>query len=231
MYNTSYFKAGSEKEVIDFMHQHPFVTLTGCDVNLHPVATHIPVLIEEREGKMFLLAHIRKQTDHHKAFLNNPNVLAIFSGAHAYISASWYVDKQQASTWNYQAVHASGILRFLGEEALHNILHRLTAFFESDPNSPSLKEHLSTEYVDHLIKAIIAFEIEVTEIAHVFKLNETGTRKVIGILLVSFRKAILKHNKWHRLWKKIINYEMEDVPAVIANGVWCLKKKYTTNGF
>ncbi|MCW3110891.1 MAG: hypothetical protein JWQ09_5397, partial [Segetibacter sp.] len=99
------------------MHHHPFVVLTGCDAKNHPVATHVPVLLEEREDKLFLLGHIMKQTDHHKALMQNPNVLAIFSSAHTYVSASWYKDQQQASTWNYQAVHAKGKLQFLNEEA------------------------------------------------------------------------------------------------------------------
>lgn len=177
MYNIPYFKANNEKEVIDFMHQHPFVVLTGCDANNHPVATHVPVLIEERNGKLFLQAHIMRLTDHHKAFMQNPDVLAIFSGAHTYVSASWYKDPQQAATWNYQAVHAKGKLRFLDDDALLDILHKLTAHFENNPSSPSLVEHLPTEYVNRLMKAIVAFEIEITEIAHVFKLSQNRDKE------------------------------------------------------
>lgn len=172
MYSTPYFKAKDENEVINFMHQHPFITLAGVDANNKPVATHVPILIEEREGKLFLLGHIRKQTDHYKAFFENSNVLAIFTTAHAYVSASWYKEQKQASTWNYQAVHASGRLTFLNEESLLNILKRITAHFENNPSSPSLVEHLAPEYLNKLMKAIIAFEIEVTEIGHVFKLSQ-----------------------------------------------------------
>src|SRR3954462_5856417 len=104
MYNISYFKAKDQKEVIDFMHHHPFITLTGVNAQNQPVATHIPVLMEERQNKLFLLGHMMKQTDHHKAFIQNSNVLAIFSASHTYVSASWYKDQKQASTWNYQVV-------------------------------------------------------------------------------------------------------------------------------
>ena len=172
MYSTPYFKAKDEKEVIGFMHQHPFITLTGVDANNKPVATHVPILIEEREEKLFLLGHIRRQTDHYKAFFQHPNVLAIFTAGHAYVSASWYKEPKQASTWNYQAVHASGCLAFLDEESLLNILQRTTAHFENNPSSPSLVERLDPGYVNRLMKAIIAFEIEVTEIGHVFKLSQ-----------------------------------------------------------
>lgn len=177
MYNTHYFKAGDEREVIDFMHHHPFAIITGVDSNSHPVATHVPVLIEERADKLFLLAHIAKQTDHYKALFQNPDVLVIFSGAHAYISASWYTDVKQVSTWNYQAVHAKGKLRFLDENGLLNLLQRLTAHFENNPLSPSLVENLPGDYVNRLTKAIVAFEIEVTEIDHIFKLSQNRDKE------------------------------------------------------
>lgn len=177
MYNLPYFKADDEKDVIEFMHQHSFIALCGSDSDCKPVATHIPVLIEQREEKLFLVGHIMKQTDHHKAFAQNKNVLAIFSGPHAYVSASWYIDKQQASTWNYTTVHAKGELAFLDENALLEVLTKTTAKFENNNNSPSLVEHLSTEYVQRLMKAIIAFEIEVTAIDHVFKLSQNRDKE------------------------------------------------------
>jgi transcriptional regulator len=172
MYSTPYSTTNNEREVIEFMCQQPFVVITGVDKHHHPVATHVPVIVEERDGKLFLLAHIKKQTDHYKAFMLNPDVLVIFSGAHSYISASWYKDQQQVSTWNYQAVHAKGKLRFLDDDALLDILQRLTRHFENDPASPALVENLPVEYVSHLSKAIVAFEVEVSEVGHVFKLSQ-----------------------------------------------------------
>lgn len=189
MYNLPYFKAKGQKEVVDFMHQHPFIVLTGVDADHHPVATHVPVLIEERQGKLFLLAHIMKQTDHHRAFLANPSVLAVFSGPHAYISASWYKDQRQASTWNYQAVHVKGNLQFLGEDALLEILQRLTAHFENIPSSPSLVQHLPPDYVKRLIKAIVAFEIEVTNVDHIFKLSQNRDEESYSNIVHELRKG------------------------------------------
>ena len=53
-----------------------------------------------------------KKQDHTNAFLKNPDALVVFSGAHTYVSASWYENKQIASTWNYQSVQASGMIHF-----------------------------------------------------------------------------------------------------------------------
>lgn len=177
MYNVPYFKASDNEEVIKFMHQHPFIILCGVDANNQPVATHVPVLIEERDNKIFLLAHVMRKQTHTKAFGHNASVLAIFSGAHTYVSASWYSNPQTAATWNYQAVHAKGFLRFLDDDGLHQLLTGLTEKFENDPHSPSLMQHMDEAYVKNMMKAIIAFEIEITSIEHVFKLSQNKDEK------------------------------------------------------
>jgi len=177
MYNIPYFKASDQKDVIAFMHAHPFVILCGVDKNGRPEATHVPVLFEERDNKLFLLAHVMKKQSHSKAFEENPNVLAIFYGPHSYVSASWYENEKTASTWNYQAVHAHGILRFLDEAGLLNILTKLTEKFENNPHSPSLVQKLDKDYVEKMMQAIIAFEIEITQVEHVFKLSQNRNEK------------------------------------------------------
>jgi transcriptional regulator len=130
-----------------------------------------------------------KQTDHHKAFEKNKNVLVVFSGAHAYVSASLYENKQQASTWNYQAVHVKGELNFLDEEELLLMLKELTAHYENNETSPSLYKHLPSDYVNRLSKAIVAFEIKVTSIDHVFKLSQNKDEKSYQNIMDAFNKG------------------------------------------
>jgi transcriptional regulator len=177
MYNIPYFKAENYQEVLAFMHAHPFIVLCGCDTDNSPVATHIPVLIEERNEKIFLQAHIMRKQKHTIAFQQNPNVLAIFSTVHTYVSASWYEKKDVASTWNYQAVHAKGILQWKTENFLYALLTKLTRKFEHDTDSPSLVSRMNEDYVNELMKAIVAFEIEITSIEHVFKLSQNRDEK------------------------------------------------------
>ncbi len=177
MYKLSYFKENNAAVVIDFMKQHPFAMLIGVDAENKPVATQVPVLLKERDGVMYLQAHIMRQTDHHKAFENNKNVLVVFSGAHTYVSASVYENKQQASTWNYMSVHAKGELNFLNDEQLLNMLHELTSHFENNDASPASYKNLSEDYVQRLSKAIVAFEIKVDSLENVFKLSQNKDEK------------------------------------------------------
>ena len=178
MYNLPYYKENNKEVVLQFIHQHPFAFLTGCSVKGEPVATQIPVFIEEREEKLFLTGHIMRQTDHHKAFEENPNVLAVFTGPHTYVRATWYGNPHQASTWNYMSVHVRGLLKFLDEKGLINLLRKTTLHFENgNSQSSTVFDNLSKDYVDKLIKAIVAFKIEVKNIDNIFKLSQNRDKK------------------------------------------------------
>lgn len=178
MYNLPYFKEKDQHVVLDFIHQHPFAFIAGCDENNKPVATQIPVFIEERNGKLFLSGHIMKQTDHHKAFEKNPHVLCVFTGHHSYVSASWYSNPNQASTWNYMSVHVKGTLRFLDEQALIEVLKNTSLHFENyNSESPTTFDNLPAEYTSRLMKAIVAFEVEVEAIDNVFKLSQNRDKE------------------------------------------------------
>jgi transcriptional regulator len=178
MYDLPYFKENDKELVLAFMRQHPFIFLTGVDDNNRPVATQVPVFLDEKDGKMFLTGHIMKNTDHHKAFQVNPNVLAVFTGPHIYVSATWYDDPHQASTWNYMSVHAKGIITFGNPDDLIAILKRLTLFYENNnAASTTVFDNLPSEYTGRLMKAIVAFEIEITSIDNVFKLSQNRNEK------------------------------------------------------
>ena len=171
MYSLQYFKEKDESVIKEFIRQYSFATLIA-NADPYPAATQIPLLVEEREGRLFLKGHIMRQTDHHKALEKNQNVLCVFTGPHAYVSASWYTAPQVASTWNYMTVQITGTLTFLGEEDLLKILQETTEHYEQNSESPASYHHLPKEYIDRLAKAIVGFEIEVQTMEHVFKLSQ-----------------------------------------------------------
>lgn len=176
MYDIPYFKTENPGEVMAYMKAHPFAIICGVDSEHKPVATQVPILFSEREGKLFLQGHFMKKQDHTNAFYNNPDALVLFTGAHTYVSASWYTDQKTASTWNYQSVQASGILRFQEEDFLLQLLTRLTEQYEH-PGSPSLVQEMDGAYVKKMMQAIVAFEIEVISVRHIFKLSQNRDKQ------------------------------------------------------
>ena len=179
MYNYAHYKETDREKLIEFMSQHPFAMLVGCDKNLRPAFTQVPVLIEERNGRLFITGHMAKKSDHEKAFEENPQVLVVFTGAHTYVSGTWYAgNPQQASTWNYIAIHARGEIKWMDESGLIAFLRKLSLHFENNNSTSStIYDNLPVEYREKLVKAIIGFEIEVTELENVHKLSQNRDEK------------------------------------------------------
>lgn len=186
MYKLKYFTEEDNEKVIAFMEENSFALITGMG-DEYPVATQVPLDIKIENDKIFLTGHIMKNTDHHKAFLKNENVLAIFSGPHCHVSASWYPNPVQASTWNYMTVHAKGKIRFGDEAQTKKIVEGLTNKYEK-PDSPAAFSKLSNEYVDRLVKAIIAFTIKVETLDNVFKLSQNHDEETRQSIIEHLRK-------------------------------------------
>jgi transcriptional regulator len=76
------------------------------------------------------------------------------------------------------SVHAKGTIRFGNKEDLIAILKRLTLHYENNNTaSTTVFDNLTSEYTEPLLKAIVAFEVEVVSIDNVFKLSQNRNEK------------------------------------------------------
>lgn len=189
MYNLPYHKALDEADVRSFIAQYPFAFLTGCDAEHRPVATQVPVFLEEMEGRKVLRGHIMKHTDHHKAFMQNAHVLVVFTGKHTYVSGTWYSNPHIPSTWNYMSVHVKGRIRILGDEALEDVLRLTSLHFEGyNAASPTTFDHVPEDFKRRVMNMIVAFEVEIEEMDTVFKLSQDRDWESYQNIMVQLRK-------------------------------------------
>lgn len=173
MYDLPYHKEPDKQIIKDFISKYPFALLTGCDPLGRPVATQVPAFLEERDGHTFVSGHIMKNTDHHKAFLENADVLMVFTGSNIYVSGSWYRNPHTPSTWNYMSVHVRGTLRFFEGPALEDVIRKTSLYFEDQDNeSPTVYDNLPPQLTKRLLRMIVGFEISVSHIDAVFKLSQ-----------------------------------------------------------
>jgi transcriptional regulator len=173
MYNLPRHKENDKLVINEFIGQYPFAFLTGCDIENRPIATQVPLFIENKDGRKILRGHIMKDTDHHKAFSHNENVLAVFTGKHTYVSGTWYSNPNTASTWNYMSVHVKGIVRFLNSDELVDILRMTSLYFEGkNQQSTTVFDNLPLAFKQKALGLIVGFEIEINEIDTVFKLSQ-----------------------------------------------------------
>jgi transcriptional regulator len=178
MYNFSYFKEKDKQTILNFIEENPFAFMTGSFQSGRQVATQIPVLLEERNGELFLQGHIMRNTDHHKAFVENPNALLVFTGPSCYVSASWYSNPQIGSTWNYMSVHVAGHVNFMTNDELIEFMRKLTLKFEKgNTQSLTFYDNLPEQFLSKMMPAIVGFEIKAEKIENVFKLSQNRDEK------------------------------------------------------
>jgi transcriptional regulator len=157
----------------EMMRQNNFATLVTNHNNL-PFATHIPLYLNPEKGEFgALIGHVARANPQWQSFADNSEVLTIFHGAHAYVSPSWYEEEQSVPTWNYIAVHAYGTLRMLDtHDEMHGMLKTLVDYHESGFEKSWQMENLPEDYVTNLMKAIVGFEITITNLEGKYKLSQ-----------------------------------------------------------
>jgi transcriptional regulator len=137
------------------------------------VASHIPFLVERRVWELYLLGHLARPNAQVEDLSNGGEVLAIFSGPHAYISPSWYAGGPSVPTWNYVDVHAYGTIRLIEDgDWLRRLLHRLSDRHEAGSPARWRMQDLPERYLQGMLKGIIGLEIAVARLEGKYKLSQ-----------------------------------------------------------
>lgn len=174
MYIPDLYKNENQTEIEKLIHENGFAILVN-QTNGKLWATHIPLLLENKNEKQFLVGHVSKLNPQAESFKTNDDVLAIFSGSHSYISSSWY-DHENVPTWNYLAVHVYGKLKLHSYEESIEALKRLVDKYEAKSKNPVRVENLSEKTMREA-RGIVSFEIEITAIESVKKLSQNRDDK------------------------------------------------------
>ncbi|MCB0697268.1 MAG: FMN-binding negative transcriptional regulator, partial [Chitinophagaceae bacterium] len=174
MYGPKHYTETDREKILEFIATHPFATLIVNDKE-RSYATQIPVMLDERDNTLYLQGHVSRHTDHYPILADSTEVLLMFTGAHCYVSAGWYAERGQASTWNYMTVQARGSIHLFDEHESLELLKELTHYYEDGQDHPELLENMPEEYVAANVKAIAGFEITVTSLDATFKLSQNRT--------------------------------------------------------
>lgn len=174
MYIPEIYLNENQAEIEQFIHENGFGILVN-QTKGKLWATHIPLLLENKNDQQILVGHISKLNPQADSFKTNDDVLAIFSGAHSYISSSWY-DHENVPTWNYLAVHVYGKVKLHSYEQSVEALKSLVDNYELKSKNPVKVENLSEKTMREA-RGIVSFEIEITRIESVKKLSQNRDNK------------------------------------------------------
>ena len=186
MYTPDIYKNENQEEIKKFLEENSFGILIN-QTNGKLWATHIPLELDTNEnGKTILFGHISKDNLQWKGFVENDQILAVFSGPHSYISSSWY-DHENVPTWNYIAVHLYGNIKIIEEEAAINVLKKQVDKYEKNSKNPIRIEDLSKKTMLQT-RGIVAFEIEITEIQATRKMSQNRDEKNYQNIITELEK-------------------------------------------
>ena len=165
MYVPKHFSVEGREALNTLIRANPFGLLVG-ELEGSPFATHLPFLLDGDR----LLSHFARGNPHWKPIDGQTEMLAVFSGPHAYVSPRWYESKQAVPTWNYAAVHVYGapcVIEDAGE--VRGLLERLVREYEGDAWSLDGQD---ADFTDRMSRGIVAFEMPIERIEGKFKLSQ-----------------------------------------------------------
>lgn len=174
MYIPKHFEQKDTERLLAFMQEYNFAILVSQH-DQRPLATHLPFVIE-REGEEILLYSHMAKANHQWKNLVEQEVMVIFSEPHAYISPTLYERKQNVPTWNFIAVHAYGKIELYpsDEEKLFVLKKQMQTY---EPTYINQFNSLDEKYVNGLLKGIVAFKINVTELQGKEKLSQNKSER------------------------------------------------------
>jgi transcriptional regulator len=168
-----------------FIEQNSFGLLVS-QVDGQPFASHLPLLLNRRAGPYgCLIGHLARANPQWREAAGQ-QVLAVFSGPHAYISPRWYEAELVVPTWNYVAVHAYGSFAIVDDrDALTDILHQFVRVYEQSMPQPWALTG-PEEFVRRMVAQVVGFHIPIERLEGKWKLNQNQPAerrtKVIRVL-------------------------------------------------
>ncbi len=183
MYTPKYFAETDLLELDRLVEWNAFASLITT-VDGQPYVSHIPVLYERNDNEIIFRGHWAKPNPQWKGGLD---ALLIIHGPNAYISPSWYPDKEEKArvpTWNYAIAHIHGQLEITNEvNDLAAIVSDLTELNETMVGSDWEFEPETREDHRKQLSGIVGFQLVAKQISMKFKLSqnhpETNIESVI----------------------------------------------------
>ncbi len=141
-----------------------------------------------------LLGHMARANPQWRSFgelaAAGHQALVAFSGAHAYISPNWYGAGPAVPTWNYQAVHAYGIPRIIHDRAsARQLVGALVARHESGFEAPWSADSQEADYLDKMVRGIVAFEVPVVRLEIKAKLSQNRSAEDRAGVIVGLERS------------------------------------------
>ena len=163
------FRTTPRTRNIAFARARGFGTL-AINASDGPLLSHVPFLINDDATALDL--HLVRSNPICR--MTPTQAVISVTGPNAYVSPDWYAAEDQVPTWNYVAVHLRGTLESLPHEAMHDMLIRQSAAYESQlaDKVPWTMDKMSEGAAERMMRMILPFRMTITAVDGTWKLNQ-----------------------------------------------------------
>lgn len=142
-----------------------------------PSATYLPIMWRDDT----VIAHFARANPHWREIEPESPALLIITGPDAYVTPAWYAAKAEhgkvVPTWNYSAVHLSGLARIHEDpEWLRMAVEELTDEHEHSREEPWHVSDAPSTYIEGQLRGIVGVELLVTNVEGKMKLSQNRSR-------------------------------------------------------
>ncbi|MCS3842656.1 FMN-binding negative transcriptional regulator [Microbacterium sp. AK031] len=167
------FTLADVAEIRRVIEHNPWATIVS-DGAEGQVASHYVMMLDEEHDDLTIVGHVGRPDDLIHG-MGQRELLVVFQGPHGYVSPGWYGSETQAvPTWNYIAVHLSGVPEILSDDENLRVLDRLVERFEGRMPDPRLMwERPNDEaFVRRLAAGTVGFRLKPTRVVAKRKLSQ-----------------------------------------------------------
>lgn len=184
---------------VDLVRRNPFALVVSADGGRAPVATHLPVILppddpppKTLEGAA-LLGHMARVNPQWRAFTPEGEVLLVFSSPHGYVSPTAYGYQPAVPTLNYAAVHLTGTVELIDDEAGSLRVVEDTVRALESLRDPQWDMTASRDTFAAIVGQVVSFRVRVTSVRAMFKLSQDMPADVRGRVRTDLRSGGCPH--------------------------------------
>lgn len=169
---------------------NPWATLVGRDAD-GMTASHYAILLDPEHDDLTVVGHVGRPDDLVLGIGDSEQeLLIVFQGPHGYISPGWYGDVPAVPTWNYIAVHLSGVPEILDSDENLRVLEHLVDHFENRFPSPRgmWTPPNDENFIRRLESGTIGFRLTPTRVVAKRKLSQNKPDDVIENVILELSR-------------------------------------------
>lgn len=174
------FAESDPQRMLRLLERHPLATLVGL-LDGRLCANHVPLMCETNLATgARLIGHVARANPFWRLGEENAPVLAVFAGAEAYVSPSYYPSKAETHrvvpTYNYASVHVSGRVAAVHDpDEKLRIVSTLTDRMEAGREVPWAVTDAPADYVRRMLDGIVAIAITIDSVEAKWKASQNRT--------------------------------------------------------